>query len=44
MRERAIEVLKMRGIAHQRKVVAMRIVRGSGIEIYPDQEVFVNLT
>ncbi len=41
MRERAVEVLKMRGVAHQRKVVAMRIVRGFGVEIFPDQEVFV---
>ncbi len=44
MRERAIEVLKMRGTAHQRKVVAMRIVKGFGIEIFPDQEVFVKIT
>ena len=41
IRERAIEVLKMRGVAHQRKVVAMRIVKGVGVEIFPDQEVFV---
>jgi KaiC/GvpD/RAD55 family RecA-like ATPase len=43
MRERAFEVLKMRGVAHQRKIVAMRIIKGSGIEIFPNQEVMVEI-
>ena len=40
IRESAIEVLKMRGVKHIKKVVAMQIVTGTGIEVYPDQEVF----
>ena len=40
IRESAIEVLKMRGEKHLKKIVAMRILRGKGIEVYPDQEVF----
>jgi circadian clock protein KaiC len=39
IRESAIEVLKMRGVKHLKKVVAMRITE-KGIEIYPEQEVF----
>jgi KaiC/GvpD/RAD55 family RecA-like ATPase len=38
-RENAIEVLKLRGAAHQKKIVAMQIT-GKGIVVYPDQEVF----
>lgn len=40
IRESAIEVLKMRGAKHLKKVVAMRILPKKGIEIYPEQEVF----
>ncbi|MBU0530054.1 MAG: hypothetical protein KKC05_00095 [Nanoarchaeota archaeon] len=40
IRESAIEVLKMRGVKHIKKVVAMRIVSDVGVEIYPEQEVF----
>lgn len=40
IRQRAIEVLKMRGTEHERKIVAMRIIRGKGIEVYPDQEFY----
>ena len=40
IRESAIEVLKMRGTKHLKKVVAMRVVSGEGIKVYPDQEVF----
>jgi circadian clock protein KaiC len=40
VRENAIEVLKMRGVKHLKKVVAMRVVSDVGIEVYPDQEVF----
>ena len=39
VRENAIEVLKLRGAAHQKKIVAMQIT-GEGIMIYPEQEVF----
>jgi hemerythrin-like metal-binding protein len=38
-RENAIEVLKLRGAAHQKKIVAMQIT-GKGIVVYPEQEVF----
>lgn len=40
IRERAIEVLKLRGAAHQDKIVAMQIKTGKGIEVYPEQEIF----
>ncbi len=43
IRESAIEVLKMRGIKHKKKVVAMQIISGSGIEVYPEQEVFTKI-
>lgn len=39
VRETAIEVLKMRGGKHKKKIVAMRIT-DEGVEVYPDQEVF----
>ncbi|MBI2572697.1 AAA family ATPase [Candidatus Woesearchaeota archaeon] len=39
VRENAIEVLKMRGAKHQKKIVAMQIT-DKGIQVYPDQEVF----
>lgn len=39
VREKGVEVLKMRGENHQKKIVAMTI-NGQGITIYPDQEVF----
>ena len=39
IRESAIEVLKMRGETHQKKIVAMTI-SDSGITVYPEQEVF----
>jgi circadian clock protein KaiC len=39
IKESAIEVLKMRGEKHQKKIVAMRITDG-GIVVYPEQEVF----
>ena len=39
IRERAIEVLKMRGTKHQERIVAMKIT-GNGIIVYPEQEVF----
>ena len=39
MRENAIEVLKLRGTKHQKKIVALKIT-DKGIEVYPEQEVF----
>lgn len=42
IRENAIEVLKLRGAKHQKKIVAMKI-SDSGIEVYPEQEVFEEL-
>jgi len=42
VRERAIEVLKMRGAEHQHRLVAMEVT-GEGIVIYPEQEVFGGL-
>jgi KaiC/GvpD/RAD55 family RecA-like ATPase len=39
IRETAIEVLKMRGEKHQRKIVAMKITE-KGVKVFPEQEVF----
>lgn len=39
IRENAIEILKMRGEKHQKKIVAMQIT-DKGIVVYPEQEVF----
>jgi KaiC/GvpD/RAD55 family RecA-like ATPase len=38
-RETGIEVFKMRGEKHQRKIVSMQIT-DTGIKVYPDKEVF----
>lgn len=40
IRENAIEVLKLRGAKHLKKIVAMQIVDDQGIVVYPEQEVF----
>jgi len=40
VRQSGVEVLKMRGTKHEKKIVAMQIVNKRGIEIYPEQEVF----
>ena len=42
VRENAIEVLKLRGAKHEKKIVAMQILPDKGIVVYPDQEVFSN--
>jgi circadian clock protein KaiC len=42
MRENAIEVLKLRGASHQKRVVAMQVT-GQGIIVYPEQEIFSDL-
>ena len=39
VREKGIEVLKMRGENHQKKIVAVTI-SDSGVTVYPEQEVF----
>jgi len=39
VRENAVEVLKMRGETHEKKIVAMQIT-DKGIVVHPDQEVF----
>jgi KaiC/GvpD/RAD55 family RecA-like ATPase len=39
VRENAIEVLKMRGTDHQKKIVAMQVTN-EGMVVYPEQEVF----
>lgn len=39
IRETAIEILKMRGEKHQKKIVAFKIT-DKGIRVYPEQEVF----
>jgi KaiC/GvpD/RAD55 family RecA-like ATPase len=42
VRETAIEIIKMRGDKHQKKIVAMKITE-NGIKVYPDKEVFGTL-
>ena len=42
IRETAIEILKMRGDKHQKKIVAMKITE-KGIKVFPEQEVFGTL-
>ncbi len=39
VRERAIEILKLRGAKHEEKIVAFQITE-KGITVYPNQEVF----
>lgn len=39
IRERALEILKLRGAGHQKKIVAMSIGE-DGIKVFPEQEVF----
>lgn len=43
IRENAIEVLKMRGTKHVKKIVAMQVVSRVGIEVYPEQQVFAKI-
>jgi len=42
VRENAVEVLKLRGAKHQKKIVAMQIT-DKGIVVYPEQEVFSSI-
>lgn len=39
VRENALEILKLRGASHQKKIVAMQIT-DKGLVVYPEQEVF----
>jgi KaiC/GvpD/RAD55 family RecA-like ATPase len=39
VRENAVEVLKLRGAAHKKRIVAMQVT-DKGIVVYPEQEVF----
>lgn len=39
IREHAIEILKMRGAMHEKKIVALKITN-EGIQVFPEQEVF----
>jgi circadian clock protein KaiC len=43
VRENAIEILKLRGAKHLKKIVAMQIIDKEGIAVYPEQEVFGGL-
>jgi circadian clock protein KaiC len=40
VREKGLEVLKLRGAEHQKRIVAMAIEKGVGIKVYPQQEIF----
>jgi len=42
IRERAIEILKLRGAEHQKRIVAFEVTR-EGVIVYPEQEVFGGL-
>ena len=39
VRETALEILKMRGEKHEKKIVAFKIT-DTGVKVYPEQEVF----
>jgi len=39
VRENAVEILKLRGAAHKKRIVAMQVT-DKGIVVYPEQEVF----
>jgi KaiC/GvpD/RAD55 family RecA-like ATPase len=43
MRENAIEILKLRGAKHKKKIAAMKVT-SRGIIVYPDQEVYGGAT
>lgn len=40
VRERAVEILKMRGAKHKEQIVALRIEAGKGLIVYPEEEIF----
>ncbi|RME54157.1 hypothetical protein D6777_04695 [Candidatus Woesearchaeota archaeon] len=39
-RENAIEILKLRGANHEKKIVTMQILPGIGIKVFPQQEIY----
>jgi KaiC/GvpD/RAD55 family RecA-like ATPase len=43
VKENAIEILKLRGAKHEKRIVALEIT-GQGIVVYPEQEVFSEIT
>lgn len=43
IRQPAVEIFKMRGTKHKKKIVPFNFVSGKGIEIYPLEEVFHEL-
>lgn len=43
IRQPAVEILKMRGTRHKKKIVPFNFISGKGIEIYPLEEVFHEL-
>jgi len=40
LRETAVEIIKMRGDNHQKKIVSMKC-GDKGIKVYPDKEIFI---
>lgn len=42
IRVNAVEVIKIRGTPHKKKVVPFAMVQGKGIEVYPTEEVFTD--
>ncbi|MBR9675591.1 hypothetical protein GOV05_01130 [Candidatus Woesearchaeota archaeon] len=40
IRQPALEILKMRGVKHKKKIVPFGFIGGKGIEVYPLEEVF----
>ncbi len=43
VRENAIECLKLRGASFKKKIAALQIISGRGIEVYPEQEIFTEV-
>lgn len=44
LRVNAVEIIKIRGASHTKKVVPMSIISGKGIEVYPLEDVFARST
>lgn len=42
IRVSATEIIKLRGMAHKKKIVPFNMVSGKGIEVYPTEEIFVS--
>lgn len=42
IRVSATEIVKLRGAAHKKKIVPFSILGGKGIEVYPQEEIFVD--